>query len=89
VSADIRHGFVCERVQHVTLKSMANNLGIKEGMTCQQIDEAIKTARGLRDAVRQAVRGQEDGRLTGPCTVEIAVKVIRDYRDEVIKVFNV
>ena len=29
---DIRHGFVYERVQHITLKSIANNPDIKEGM---------------------------------------------------------
>jgi hypothetical protein len=39
---DIRHGFVYERVQHITLKSIANNPDIKEGMTREEIDEAIK-----------------------------------------------
>ena len=31
-----------ERVQHITLKSIANNPDIKEGMTREQIDAAIK-----------------------------------------------
>jgi adenine-specific DNA-methyltransferase len=39
---DIRHGFVYERVQHITLKSIANNPDIVEGMTRDQIDAAIK-----------------------------------------------
>jgi hypothetical protein len=30
---DVRHGFVYERVQHVTLKSIANNPDIVEGMS--------------------------------------------------------
>ena len=32
-SNDVRKGFVYERVPHVTLKSIANNPDIKEGMT--------------------------------------------------------
>ena len=39
---DIRHGFVYERVPHITLKSIANNPDIKEGMTREEIDEAIR-----------------------------------------------
>jgi adenine-specific DNA-methyltransferase len=38
---DIRRGFVYRRVPHVTLRSIANNPEIKEGMTLQQIDAAI------------------------------------------------
>jgi hypothetical protein len=39
---DIRRGFVYKRVPHVTLKSIANNPDIKEGMTREQIDAAIR-----------------------------------------------
>jgi hypothetical protein len=39
--SDIRKGFVYERVPHVTLKSIANNPDIKEGMTRKEIDAAI------------------------------------------------
>ena len=35
---DIRKGFVYKRVPHITLKSIANNPDIKEGMTREQID---------------------------------------------------
>ncbi|MDI6104375.1 site-specific DNA-methyltransferase [Actinoplanes sp. NEAU-A12] len=38
---DIRKGFVYERVPHITLKSIANNPDIKEGMSRQEIDAAI------------------------------------------------
>ncbi|WBB53307.1 site-specific DNA-methyltransferase [Verrucosispora sp. WMMD573] len=38
---DIRKGFVYERVPHVTLKSIANNPDIKEGMSRKEIDAAI------------------------------------------------
>jgi len=38
---DIRKGFVYKRVPHVTLKSIANNPDIKEGMTRAEIDAAI------------------------------------------------
>src|SRR5208282_3000653 len=39
---DIRKGFVYKRVPHVTLKSIANNPDIKEGMTRAGIDAAIR-----------------------------------------------
>jgi len=39
---DIKQGFVYERVQHITLKSIANNPDIVEGMTRAEIDAAIK-----------------------------------------------
>ncbi|MEK7763226.1 MAG: site-specific DNA-methyltransferase, partial [Nitrospirota bacterium] len=38
---DIKKGFVYKRVPHVTLKSIANNPDIKEGMARKQIDAAI------------------------------------------------
>jgi adenine-specific DNA-methyltransferase len=39
---DVHKGFVYERVQHITLKSIANNPDIYEGLTREQIDAAIK-----------------------------------------------
>src|SRR3546814_9236653 len=41
-TGDIRHGFVYERVQHITLKSIANNPDIRDGMSREEIDAAIK-----------------------------------------------
>jgi adenine-specific DNA-methyltransferase len=40
-SSDVRKGFVYERVPHVTLKSIANNPDIREGMSREEIDAAI------------------------------------------------
>jgi adenine-specific DNA-methyltransferase len=37
----VRKGFVYRRVPHVTLKSIANNPDIREGMSRQEIDAAI------------------------------------------------
>jgi adenine-specific DNA-methyltransferase len=41
VSCNVRKGFVYERVPHVTLKSIANNPDIREGMPREEIDAAI------------------------------------------------
>jgi adenine-specific DNA-methyltransferase len=67
---DVKKGFVCKRVPHVTLKSIANNPDITEGMTRQDIDAAI-----LRHADTELLydKPYEDGkriRVTGPFTVE-------------------
>lgn len=70
VTNDIRYGFVYERVQHITLKSIANNPDITEGMSRSQIDTAIK-----RHAEFELLRDKpyEDSkivRVSGPFTVE-------------------
>jgi len=67
---DVKKGFVYKRVPHVTLKSIANNPDIREGMTRQEIDAAI-----LRHADTELLydKPYEDGRrirVTGPFTVE-------------------
>ena len=41
-SNDIRQGFVYERVQHITLKSIANNPDIREGLSRGEVDAAIR-----------------------------------------------
>jgi adenine-specific DNA-methyltransferase len=40
-SGDVRKGFVYGRVPHVTLKSIANNLDLREGMSRTEIDAAV------------------------------------------------
>jgi adenine-specific DNA-methyltransferase len=67
---DVRKGFVYRRVPHITLKSIANNPDIREGMRREEIDAAI-----LRHADTELLRDQpyEDRRrirVTGPFTVE-------------------
>ncbi|MBA3631008.1 MAG: hypothetical protein H0W55_15290 [Actinobacteria bacterium] len=70
VDQDIRKGFVYKTVPHVTLKSIANNPDIKEGMSRAEIDSAI-----ARRADREVLYDQphEDPkrlRVAGPFTVE-------------------
>jgi adenine-specific DNA-methyltransferase len=67
---DIRRGFVLKRVPHVTLKSIANNPDISEGMTRDAINAAI-----TRHAESEALHDQpyEDRtrvRVCGPFSVE-------------------
>lgn len=52
---DIRHGFVYERVPHITLKSIANNLEIDE--IWEQRQPAVEAA---REALNAALAGQPD-----------------------------
>lgn len=67
---DIRHGFVYERVQHITLKSIANNPDIKEGMTRDQIDAAIKRHADFETLYDRPHEDKHAVRVTGPFTVE-------------------
>ncbi|WP_308466297.1 site-specific DNA-methyltransferase [Rathayibacter soli] len=67
---DIRHGFVCERVQHITLKSIANNPDIHEGMTRDEIDAAIKRHADFEYLYDKPYEDKKRVRVTGPFTVE-------------------
>jgi adenine-specific DNA-methyltransferase len=69
-SNDIRHGFVYERVQHITLKSIANNPEIGEGMTRGQIDAAIKRHADFETLYDRPYEDRGVVRVTGPFTVE-------------------
>ena len=67
---DIRKGFVYERVPHVTLKSIAQNPDIREGMSRAEIDAAIARHADtelLYDRPRQDTKVV---RVAGPFTVE-------------------
>jgi len=67
---DIRKGFVYKRVPHVTLKSIANNPDIKEGMTREQIDAAIARHAETETLYDQPYEDNKTIRVTGPLTVE-------------------
>ncbi len=67
---DIRHGFVYERVQHVTLKSIANNPDIEEGMSREEIDAAIKRHADFELLYDQPFEDTKKVRVAGPFTVE-------------------
>jgi adenine-specific DNA-methyltransferase len=69
-SGDIRKGFVYKRVPHVTLKSIANNPDIKEGMTREQIDTAIARHAGTEILYDQPYEDKKVVRVSGPFTVE-------------------
>ena len=67
---DVRRGFVCEQVPHVTLKSIANNPEIVEGMSREAVEAAI-----ARHAETETLhdRPYEDAkrvRVSGRFTVE-------------------
>lgn len=67
---DIRHGFVYERVQHITLKSIANNPDIVEGMTRDEIDAAIKKHADFETLYDRPYEDKGAVRVAGPFTVE-------------------
>ena len=70
VTKDIRHGFVCERVQHITLKSITNNPDIHEGMSPAQIDIAIKKHADYELINDRPYEDKHAVRVSGPFTVE-------------------
>lgn len=67
---DIRKGFVYKRVPHVTLKSIANNSAIREGMTRGQIDAAIARHTDTELLYDRPYEDPKRIRVTGPFTVE-------------------
>ena len=67
---DIRKGFVYKRVPHVTLKSIANNPDIKEGMTRGEIDAAIHRHAETERLYDQPYEDNNRIRVSGPFTVE-------------------
>ncbi|HSW35925.1 MAG TPA: site-specific DNA-methyltransferase, partial [Candidatus Limnocylindrales bacterium] len=69
-SSDIRKGFVYKKVPHVTLKSIANNPDIKEGMSRKEIDAAIARHADSETLYDQPYEDNKRVRVTGPFTVE-------------------
>lgn len=67
---DVRKGFVNKRVPHVTLKSIANNPDIREGMTREQIDAAIAKHAETEILYDKPYEDPKRIRVTGPFTVE-------------------
>jgi adenine-specific DNA-methyltransferase len=68
--SDIKKGFVYKRVPHVTLKSIANNPDIQEGMTREQIDAAIARHAGSETLYDQPYEDNKRVRVCGPFPVE-------------------
>ncbi len=67
---DIKKGFVYKRVPHITLKSIANNPEIKEGMTRDEIDAAISRYADTEILYDQPYEDNKRIRVTGPFTME-------------------
>jgi adenine-specific DNA-methyltransferase len=67
---DVRKGFVYKRVPHVTLKSIANNPDIVEGMSRAQIDAAIARHAETEVLYDQPYVDTKRVRVTGRFTVE-------------------
>ena len=63
-------GFRYKTVPHVTLKSIANNPEIREGMTREQIDAAIGRYADQETLYDQPHKDNSRVRVTGPFTVE-------------------
>ena len=69
-TGDIRHGFVYERVQHITLRSIANNPDIKEGMSRAEVDAAIKRHAEYELLYDRPYDDKGKVRVAGPFTME-------------------
>ncbi len=67
---EIKRGFVYKRVPHVTLKSIANNPDIREGMTREEIDAAIARHADTETLYDQPYEDKKRIRVCGPFTVE-------------------
>ena len=67
---DIKRGFVCKRVPHITLKSIAKNPDIVEGMSGEQIDAAIARHADTEILVDQPYQDTKTVRVSGRFTVE-------------------
>src|SRR5262249_9962195 len=63
-------GFVYKRVPHVKLNQIANNPDIREGMTREQIDAAIRKHAETETLFDQTYEDKGIVRVTGPFTVE-------------------
>ncbi len=67
---DVRRGFVYERVPHVTLKSIAQNPYIREGMTREEIDASIARHAETETLFDRPYEDKKAVRVSGPFTVE-------------------
>ena len=68
--SDMRKGFVYKRVPHITLKSIANNPDIKEGMTREEIDAVIARHADTEILYDQPYEDNKCVRVCGPFSVE-------------------
>jgi adenine-specific DNA-methyltransferase len=67
---DVRHGFVSERILHITRKSIASNPDIREGMAREEIDAAIRRHADFKPLYDKPFEDRKKIRVSGPLTVE-------------------
>ena len=67
---DIRQGFVYERIPHITLRSIANNPDIREGMSRDEVDGAIRRNADFELLLDKPYEDKSKIRVSGPFTVE-------------------
>ncbi len=84
----VSSGFRYRTVPHVTLKSIANNPDIREGMKRLDIDEAIRRHADQETLYDQPFVDKSKARVTGPFTVEAvpapAVRAVGDVREDAV-----
>jgi adenine-specific DNA-methyltransferase len=75
-------GFDYKKVPHITLKSIANNPELREGMTREQIDAAIAKYADQETLYDQPLVDKIRVRVTGPFTVEaVPAPTVRSLED--------
>jgi adenine-specific DNA-methyltransferase len=67
---DVRQGFICRTVPRITLKSIAQNPEIAEGMSREQVEAAIGRHADQEILHDRPQEDQKKVRVTGPFTVE-------------------
>ena len=67
---DVKKGFVYKRVPHVTLKSIANNPDLRDGMSRAEIAAAISRHADSETLFDQPYEDNRKVRITGPFSVE-------------------
>ena len=78
----VSSGFIYKTVPHITLKSIANNPEIREGMTQKQIDSAIAKYAEQETLYDQPKIDKSKARVTGPFTVEaVPAPVVKPLSD--------
>ncbi|WP_307424761.1 site-specific DNA-methyltransferase [Pseudarthrobacter defluvii] len=70
VTNNVRHGFVYKRIPHITLRAIANNPDVKEGMERKDIDAIIRRHADFEVLVDDPFEDKRKVRVSGPFTVE-------------------
>jgi adenine-specific DNA-methyltransferase len=65
---DVRKGFVCRRVPHITVKSIAQNQDIREGMAREEVEAAIARHADQEVLVDQPYEAPKTVRVFGALT---------------------